>query len=110
MTLLTNEIRHTLPRLYKTKNTPLKDKVAVAKFFNPCGSWTWFAVEGEATEEGDFEFWGLVQGHEAEWGYFRLSELTAFRGQLGLPLERDLYFTPTRMGDLFPELEAEGDG
>ena len=107
MTLLTQEIRQTLPALYKTERTPLKDKVAIVKFFNPCGNWTWYAVEGETTEGGDFECWGLVGGHEREWGYFRLSELTAFRGQLGLPLERDLSFAPTRMGDLYPDLEAE---
>ena len=37
---------------------------------------------------------GLVRGHCDEWGYFLLSELTAVRNRLGLPMERDLYFLP----------------
>ena len=41
-----------------------------------------------------FRFFGYVVGMEAEWGYFLLSELQAVRGGLGLPIERDLYFTP----------------
>ena len=39
-------------------------------------------------------FFGFVVGLEKEWGYFRLSELLSARGGLGLPIERDLYFTP----------------
>jgi Protein of unknown function (DUF2958) len=34
---------------------------------------------------------------EAELGYFALSELTSIRGNLGLPVERDRYFQPTRL-------------
>jgi hypothetical protein len=37
-----------------------------------------------------------VTGLESEWGYFSLAELTAARGRLGLPIERDLHFTPVR--------------
>jgi len=64
----------------------------VAKFFSPYSNWTWFATEGERTEDGDFEFFGLVKGFESELGYFRLSELeNAKRGSLPL-VERDMYF------------------
>ena len=38
---------------------------------------------------------GYVCGSENESGYFRLSELEAARGPLGLAIERDLYFEPT---------------
>jgi hypothetical protein len=37
---------------------------------------------------------GLVVGHERELGYFSLDELKSLRGPLGLPIERDLYWTP----------------
>ncbi len=42
-------------------------------------------------------FFGLVVGFEEELGYFRLSELTQAHGPLGLPIERDLHFQPTRL-------------
>jgi len=35
-----------------------------------------------------------------EFGDFRLSELQAARGPLGLPIERDLYFEPTPLSKL----------
>ena len=42
------------------------------------------------------QFFGLVDGLEAELGYFWLSELTGVRGPLGLPIERDLYCNRNR--------------
>jgi Protein of unknown function (DUF2958) len=43
---------------------------------------------------------GYVCGFENEFGYFRLSELEAARGPLGLPIERDPYFEPTPVSKL----------
>ena len=55
----------------------------IVKFFCPWSSWTWYATEAAKTEEGDWEFFGLVEGHEKELGYFRLSELQSLRGPGG---------------------------
>jgi hypothetical protein len=96
--LLTTAIERQIPPLYSTENVPLAEKVIVAKFFHPCGRWTWYVVEGEPTEDGDWLFFGLVQGHETEWGYFTLAELESARGPLGLGIERDLYFEPGPIG------------
>ena len=49
--------------------------------------WTWYATEG-SPDGNDFVFFGYVQGIEAEWGTFSLSELQSIRGALGLPVER----------------------
>ena len=38
-----------------------------------------------------------MSGIEVELGYFALSELQSIRGKFGLPVERDLYFQPTRL-------------
>jgi|SRR5665213_1982418 len=65
----------------------------IVKFFTPDSSWTWYATEGNPMPDGDFEFFGLVEGHESELGYFRLSEIQEIRGNFGLPVERDLHFT-----------------
>jgi hypothetical protein len=62
-------------------------------------NWTWYATEG-SEEDGDFVFFGYVCGFENEFGYFRLSELQAARGPLGLPIERDLYFKPAPLSKL----------
>jgi hypothetical protein len=49
--------------------------------------------------DGEDLFFGLVQGLEEELGYFSLSELESVR-VLGLPVERDLYFTPKPLSEL----------
>ena len=92
--LLPAKIRSELPPLGATENEA--DPFAVVKFFQPDGNWTWFAFEFD----GDDTFFGFVKGHEDELGYFSLRELQEARGQLGLPVERDLYFKPTRLSDL----------
>jgi len=91
--LLTNEILKKLPQLYATEKVPIEEKVAVAKFFTPDLSWTWYAVEFD----GKDTFFGWVHGLEKEWGYFSLSELLSVRGKLGLPVERDKWFNPTKI-------------
>jgi len=105
MKLLTKEIRDKLPKLYQTEGIPLEEKVAVAKFFTPDSSWTWYAVEGQE-EDDDFIFFGLVQGLEEEWGYFSLKELESVRGPWGLPVERDKFFRPQRIKEIKGERGA----
>ena len=72
------------------------EAIAFAKFFTPDSNWTWYATEFD----GKDLFFGFVKGHFPELGYFSLSELEAVRGPLGLPIERDLAFTPTPLREL----------
>lgn len=88
MELLTKEIRSRLPPLYSAETEP--DPLLRAKFFTPDSNWTWYVIEFD----GQDLFFGLVVGFETELGYFRLSELQKVRGPLGLPIERDLFFSP----------------
>jgi len=68
----------------------LGDKaLVIAKFFTPDGQWTWYATEYDPETR---EFFGLVDGFEAELGYFSLGELGSARGPLGLAIERDLHW------------------
>jgi hypothetical protein len=97
MQLLTEEIKSKLPKLYATEGIPLEKKVLVCKFFTPDSSWTWYAVEFD----GKDTFFGYVQGFENEWGYFTLSELESVSGPMGLKIERDLYWEPTKFGERF---------
>ena len=64
----------------------------LVKFFAPWTNWTWYATEAHFLPGGEVEFFGLVEGHETELGYFHLSELQSVSGPGGLKIERDMYF------------------
>lgn len=90
MKLLTVEL---IKRFEKVGNQEkVKDPLVICKFFDPTGSWSWYATEFD----GKDTFFGLVDGFEKELGYFSLSELEQAKngqqGILALPIERDLYF------------------
>jgi hypothetical protein len=94
MELLTQELRQQLPPLYSQE--AVDDPLVICKFFTPDAGWTWYALEFD----GDDVFFGWVVGFEQELGYFLLSELEAARGPLGLSIERDLHFRPTRLSEV----------
>jgi hypothetical protein len=64
-------------------------------------------VLDESRNEVDYKFFGLVFGHEREFGYFLLSELESVNGPLGLPIERDLYFQPKTLQEIEPQMFKE---
>ncbi len=105
MTLLTQELRAKLPSLY-TQDGKYGKAIAYAKFFTPDANWTWYATEFD----GEDLFFGLVDGHEKELGYFRLSELEEVNGPMSLPIERDLHFEPTPLEAIAPEKFKEKGG
>ena len=102
MELMTTAVRQALPPLGAQDQLGGK-AVAHVKFFTPDGSWTWYATEFD----GEDMLFGLVDGHVKELGYFSLSELREVRGALGLPIERDLYWTPKTLDEIAPELFHE---
>ena len=55
-------------------------------------------------EIGDDIFFGLVEGHDKELGYFSLSELEGVTGPMGLPIERDLHWQPKTLKEIASEL------
>lgn len=103
MKLLTKANRKALPKLYSSEHLPAGEAFAQVKFFNPTGAGTWYATEFD----GHNIFFGMADIQEPELGYFNLTELSAFRGQMGLPIERDLHFEPTMLKDLYPEKFAD---
>jgi hypothetical protein len=98
MQLLTNALRQSLPPL--GGSDAYDEPLARVKFFTPDGSWAWYASEFD----GHRTFYGLVDGLELEFGCFSLAELESVRGHLGLPVERDRYFTPVPLDQLYKEL------
>ena len=97
MQLMTKQIEGNLPALYHYEKTGA-EPVAMVKYFDPTGSWTWYVAEGQKQPDGDWLFWGAVDGFEFEYGYFTLSELKSAKqgltGLKALPVERDLWFKP----------------
>jgi hypothetical protein len=90
MKLLTQELINTLPPIRGQEDRGM-EAIAYARLFTPDSDWAWYITEFD----GQDTLFGLVTGFERELGYFSLSELEAVRGPLGLPIERDLAFTPT---------------
>ena len=93
MKLITKKIEQKLlsKPMYSTDGNPIKD--VLVKFFNPCGIGTWYVFEAEKNEStNDWEFFGLVDLHDKELGYFTLNELQSIKLPFGLSIERDLYF------------------
>jgi len=89
MKLLTAEIIKRLPKLYSQEE--VSNPKIIVKYFHPLSSWTWYVTEGEKQEDGNWLFFGLVDGHEKELGYFKLKELEEVKVR-GLGIERDMFF------------------
>jgi hypothetical protein len=120
MKLLTKEITKKLPALYSQEK--VDDPQVVLKFFTPWTNWTWYVTEGEQVcghcgesdctdpehtgTPRDWKFFGLVDGHEAELGYFSLGELAGIRGPAGLRIERDLFWTPIPISEVRKKIDA----
>ena len=99
-TLIPKEILDTLPDLYDT-TTEGGDPLCQVKLFTPDSNWTWYIIE--LSKDDGSTCYGYVQGLEDELGYFSLEEIKTIRGSLGLPVERDRFFEPTRLSKLKEE-------
>lgn len=95
MELLPNEIAASLPPLYSQEELG-EAAMALIKFFTPWTRWTWYVSEYSPEQR---LFFGIVVGHEREFGYFAQDELEAIRGPGGLAIERDLYWKPKPLAE-----------
>jgi len=87
------EIEKRLPKLGGVSRADWGESAAklpiIVKYFLP--NWRWYVLEGERKPYGDILFYGWVEGHAKEFGYFHLSDVTECRVGTIRP-ERDLYF------------------
>lgn len=81
-----------IPDLYETEES--LDPVCYVKLFTPDSNFTWFIIEFSQVDTNTC--FGYVQGLDSELGYFTLEELESINGPLGLAIERDLSFQPTK--------------
>lgn len=61
------------------------------RLFNPGGAGTWWIA---AYDPEDRIAWGVAEIHTREVGSIGMAEIVAFRSRYGLPIERDLHYTP----------------
>lgn len=85
-----------LPLIERTPPWPL----CRVKLFNPSGAGTWFIAGYDPDTRIAF---GIADIQERELGSFSLDEIIEYRSPIGLPIERDLYWTPTPSKDLMDD-------
>lgn len=98
MELIPQKIKDQIPKLYETESQI--DPIVYVKLVTPDANWSWFITELSIDKDICF---GLVISpfvENGELGYFSLNELKTVRGKLGLPVERDLWFKPTKLSDI----------
>jgi hypothetical protein len=90
MKLMTKGLENRFSRVGSQENA--KDPLVIAKFFNPAGAGTWYATEFDPATRTFFGYVSIFGDWNDEWGTFSLDELEAYKGPLGIGIERDLYF------------------
>ena len=92
MKLLTKQILADFKKQGYTDGKPKDQVKVIVKFFNPTGSQNWYMIEYDETNREFFGLYTSADSYEPEFGYSSLDEIEAFRGRLGLGIERDMYF------------------
>ena len=99
--LLSEELKHKIPRMGANPLQPLPTRMVHVRFFDPTSNWRWYVME----YDGEGTFFGLVlAGRSALTGEFTLEELEALSydspvaGKVGV--ERDTYFRPVTLVEL----------
>jgi len=92
-----------MPKALSSKVPPLgsqdgkgKDAIVYAKFFDPQGSATWYMTEFDPKTGDAFgyaDMFGSGDSQSAEMGYFNVWEIGQTMGKMGIPMERDNYWT-----------------
>ncbi|KAB2912881.1 MAG: DUF2958 domain-containing protein [Bacteroidetes bacterium] len=96
MKLITSELQARFLEIGEQREE--SDPIIVAKFFNPCGSQTWWAISYDPEYNICF---GYVTGMFVdELGSFSIDEMEALRLPFGLRIERDIHFDECRLSDV----------
>lgn len=97
MSLLTEDLRRSLPHPGASPDTPLEQMVVHACFRDPDSDWRWYPV----AFDGEDTFFGVVASSRFAFaGQFTLSELEALRCDDEGAVRLDPDFEPVPLGDL----------
>lgn len=101
LALMPDSIKKQLPKLYSTEKELIGDKVAYARYFFPMGAYTAYLLEYDPKSR--IGFGAVTMGYGWELGNMSLDEMAEVKIH-GLGIERDLYFSPTKLHEI-AELE-----
>ena len=92
MELIPKELLNQIPKLYETEDQV--DPIAYVKLF--IDGWIWHITEISIDKNICF---GFVESPfcSGELGYFSLEEIKSIKGSLGIGVELDLEFKPTKL-------------
>ena len=94
MELIPQEIKELIPKLYETEEQ--NDPIAYVKLF--LDGWTWYITE--LSIDNNICFGYVISPFESELGYFSLNEIKSIKGSLGLSVEKDISFKPTKLSTI----------
>jgi len=94
MELIPQEIKNKIPKLYETEKQ--NDPIVYIKLF--LDGWTWYITE--LSIDNNICFGYVISPFESELGYFSLNEIKSIKGSLGLSVERDILFKPTKLSTI----------
>lgn len=86
-----------IPTYAELGGVPFDQITARVRLFNPTGRGTWYVC---AYDPDTGNAWGVAELFAREVGDFSMSELVNFRGRFGLPIERDIHYTPVSLADV----------
>lgn len=89
--LIPKNLLNRIPKLYETEEQ--NNPIAYVKLF--LDGWTWFITE--ISIDNNICFGYVISPFRAELGYFSLEEIKSIKGTLGIGVERDLSFKPTKL-------------
>lgn len=92
-----------LPIVAEIGNRNFDEVVCPVKLFNPTGRETWYLA---AYDPEMRTAWGVADIFGREAGLIDMAELVEFRGRFGLPIERDLHYSPRTVAVLLAKGEA----
>lgn len=98
MKLLTKELEQRFAQV--GSQAEVEDPLVIARYFNPTGGQTWYAISYSPDDCMFFGYVSLFNDYNNEFGYFSLIELESIKGKFGLGIERDLYYREQTLDEI----------
>jgi len=104
--LMPKALARGLPKLYASEKQLIGDRTAYARYFFPMGAYTAYLLEYDPKER--IGFGAVTMGYGWELGYMSFDEMAEVKIG-GLGIERDLYFSPTKLHEIKELSEIVGE-
>ena len=103
--MITKKIAEDTPTINRGDEMKMEEQTVTAKFFDPTGSFTWYLLELD--NDGDYAYGFVTSEYEpfGEFGPFSIKELKEVELPAGLYIERDKYFEPMNLKELYDKIQ-----